>query len=160
MLCSILYVVLHEFIQSFKCYSSTVYYVTGIILGVADRIVNETDQNYFRGSWVAHSIEQPTSAQVMISWFVSLSPTLGSVLSAQSLLWILCPLFFAPPHSYTHSLKTKNNNKHFKKDLKRNKFKTHKKTENIHYTIGTKEKNCREDPKVALFQTHFIGFSC
>ena len=38
-----------------------------------------------RGSWVAQSVERLTSAQVMISWFVSLSPASGSVLTAQSL---------------------------------------------------------------------------
>ena len=30
-------------------------------------------------------VKRPTLAQVMISWFVSLSPTLGSPLTAQSL---------------------------------------------------------------------------
>ena len=38
--------------------------------------------------------KRPTSAQYMISQFVSSSPTLGSLLSAQSLLRILCH-----PHS-------------------------------------------------------------
>ena len=42
------------------------------------------DQN-MRGTWVAQLIKLPTSAQVMISCSVSLSPTLGSVLPAQSL---------------------------------------------------------------------------
>ena len=37
------------------------------------------------GAWVAQSVEHPTSAQVMISWFMSLSQALGSVLTAQSL---------------------------------------------------------------------------
>ena len=37
------------------------------------------------GSWVAQSVERPTSAQVMISRFVGLSPASGSVLTAQSL---------------------------------------------------------------------------
>ena len=37
------------------------------------------------GAWVAQSVKHPTSAQVMISWFVSSSPALGSVLTAQSL---------------------------------------------------------------------------
>ena len=37
--------------------------------------------------WIKHL----TSAQVVISWFVSLSPALGSLLSAQSPLQILCP---------------------------------------------------------------------
>ena len=38
-----------------------------------------------RGAWVAQSVGHPTSAQVMISQFVSSSPSLGSVLTAQSL---------------------------------------------------------------------------
>ena len=37
------------------------------------------------GVWVAQSVERPTSAQVMISRFMSLSPMSGSVLTAQSL---------------------------------------------------------------------------
>ena len=36
----------------------------------------------FWGSWVAESVERPTSAQVMISWFVGSSPTSGSLLPA------------------------------------------------------------------------------
>ena len=39
----------------------------------------------FRGAWVAQSVKRPTSAQVMISQFVSSSPASGSVLTAQSL---------------------------------------------------------------------------
>ena len=39
----------------------------------------------FRGSWVAQSVKRLTSAQVMISWFVGLSPASGSVLIAQNL---------------------------------------------------------------------------
>ena len=38
-----------------------------------------------RGAWVAQLVKPPTSAQVMISQFVSLSSTSGSVLTAQSL---------------------------------------------------------------------------
>ena len=38
-----------------------------------------------RGAWVAQSVERPTSAQAMISQLMSLSPALGSVLTAQSL---------------------------------------------------------------------------
>ena len=38
-----------------------------------------------RGAWVARLVKRPTSAQVMISQFVSLSPTLGSGLTAHSL---------------------------------------------------------------------------
>ena len=37
------------------------------------------------GTWVAQSVEHPTSAQVMISRSVSSSPELGSVLTAQGL---------------------------------------------------------------------------
>ena len=37
------------------------------------------------GAWVAQSVKRPTSAQVMISRFMSSSPVLGSVLTAQSL---------------------------------------------------------------------------
>ena len=40
---------------------------------------------HFRGAWVAQSVKQPTSAQVMISRSMALSPTSGSVLTAQSL---------------------------------------------------------------------------
>ena len=36
-------------------------------------------------AWVAQSVKQPTSAQVMISRLLSLSPASGSVLAAQSL---------------------------------------------------------------------------
>ena len=55
------------------------------------------------GTWVAQSVQRPTSAQVMISQFVSSSPVLGFVLTdwalllqvrvcgVWSLLWILCP---------------------------------------------------------------------
>ena len=38
-----------------------------------------------RGVWGAQSVEPPTSAQVMISRFVGLSPASGSGLTAQSL---------------------------------------------------------------------------
>ena len=43
--------------------------------------------------------KRPTSAQVMISWFVGLSPTSGSVLIARrlELLQILCLLFVSAP---------------------------------------------------------------
>ena len=60
------------------------------------------------GAWVAQSLKRPTSAQVMISQSVSLSPTSGSVLTAQSLEPAsdsVSPSPFALPHS--HSLKNK-----------------------------------------------------
>ena len=37
------------------------------------------------GVWVAQSVKHLTWAQVMILWSMSLSPTLGSVLTAQNL---------------------------------------------------------------------------
>ena len=42
-------------------------------------------KNNIMGHWVAQLVERPTLAQVMISQFVSLSPTSGSVLTDQSL---------------------------------------------------------------------------
>ena len=36
-----------------------------------------------QGAWAAQSVELPTSAKVMISQLMSLSPTLGSVLSSE-----------------------------------------------------------------------------
>ena len=40
---------------------------------------------YARATWVAQSVKHPTSAQVMISQLVGLSPAMGSVLTAWSL---------------------------------------------------------------------------
>ena len=37
------------------------------------------------GAWVAQLVKHQTLAQVMTSWFVSLRPVSGSVLTAQSL---------------------------------------------------------------------------
>ena len=57
--------------------------------------------------WVVQLIKHPTSAQVMILQLVSSSPTLGSVLTAQSLEFqILCPSLSAPLllALYTHAL--------------------------------------------------------
>ena len=39
---------------------------------------------------MTQAVEHPTSAQVLISRFVSSSPALGSLLSAQNLVQILC----------------------------------------------------------------------
>ena len=49
---------------------------------------------------MVQSVKRPTLAQVMISWLVGLSPTLGSVLTAQSLEAasdLVSPSPFAPP---------------------------------------------------------------
>ena len=63
-------------------------------------------------TWVARLVKRPTSAQVMISGFVSLSPASGSVLTAQSLEPAsdsVCPSLSAPPHhSHSVSLSLKN----------------------------------------------------
>ena len=37
------------------------------------------------GTWVAQFVKRPTSAQVMVSWIMGLSPTSGSELTAPSL---------------------------------------------------------------------------
>ena len=37
------------------------------------------------GTWAAKLVKLPTLAQVMVSWLMSLSPALGSVLTCQSL---------------------------------------------------------------------------
>ena len=53
-----------------------------------------------RGAWVAQSVKQLTSAQVMISRFVGSSPASGSVLTAQILepaLNSVSPSVSAPP---------------------------------------------------------------
>ena len=55
-----------------------------------------------RGAFVAQLIERQTSAQVMISWLMGLSPTSCSVLTAQSLelaLDSVSPsLYLSPTH--------------------------------------------------------------
>ena len=64
-----------------------------------ERVQNNLPQGRLGGSVVEH----PTSAQVMISQFVSLRPVSGSVLTAQ--LWILClPLSLPLPCLHTLSL--------------------------------------------------------
>ena len=64
---------------------------------------------YFWGTWVAQSIEAPTSAQVMISWLVGSSPMSGSVLTAQTLepVFGFSVSLSAPPCSCCLSLKNK-----------------------------------------------------
>ena len=53
-------------------------------------------RDHLGSAGVAQSVKHPTSAQVMISQFVSLDPTLGSLLSAQNPIRILCPHLSAP----------------------------------------------------------------
>ena len=64
------------------------------------------------GAWVAQSVERPTSAQVMISWFISLSPALGSVLTAQSLEPASDPV--SPSALHLHSISLSKINQHLK----------------------------------------------
>ena len=47
--------------------------------------INTLNTHLRWGAWVAQSVKRLTSAQVMTSQFVGLSPAWGSVLTAQSL---------------------------------------------------------------------------
>ena len=53
-------------------------------------------ENMDQGAWVAQWVKCPTLAQVMISRFMSSSPTLGPSLTVWSLLGILSLLLSAP----------------------------------------------------------------
>ena len=59
-------------------------------------------QKNFRGTWVAQLVGRLTLAQVMISWFVSSGPALGSVLTEPALASVSS--LSAPPHSCSVSL--------------------------------------------------------
>ena len=62
------------------------------------------------GAPVAQLVECPTSAQIMILWFVSLSPASGSVLTTQSLepaLDSVCLSLFLPSSAHALSLSQK-----------------------------------------------------
>ena len=69
-----------------------------------------------RGTWVAQLVECVTSAQVMISQLMSLSPTLGLLLCTQGLLWILCPHPLSAPPQLC-ALKNKKKNKRSKPEV-------------------------------------------
>ena len=72
---------------------------------------------FSRGTWVVQSVKRPTSAQVKISQFVSLSPALGSVLTAQSLETTsdsVSPSLSAPTVLTSLSLSLSQKNKHLK----------------------------------------------
>ena len=59
-----------------------------------------------RDTWVVSSVKHLTSAQVVISLFWKSSPTSDSLLSVQSLFWILCPpLSLLLPYSFSPSLR-------------------------------------------------------
>ena len=58
------------------------------------------------------TVKHPTLAQVLISWFVGLSPSSGSVLTAQSLEPAsdsVSPFLSAPPPTHTLSLSQETN---------------------------------------------------
>ena len=77
-----------------------IYTFNAIPIKIAPAFFSKLEQAILRGAWVAQSVGRPTSAQVMISRFLSSSPALGSVLVAQSLepaLDSVSPSFSAPP---------------------------------------------------------------
>ena len=62
-------------------------------------------KNHCRGTWVAQSLKCPTSAQVMISLFLSWSPASGSVPTAQPASGSVSPSLSLPlPYSHSVSL--------------------------------------------------------
>ena len=76
-------------------------------------------------AWVLQLVKCPTSAQVMILQFMGLSSTSNSLLSAQSLLQILCPPLFLPlPHSFSLTQKKKKKKKEGLKKRKEKKAQT------------------------------------
>ena len=63
------------------------------------------------GAWLAQSVKHSSSAELMISRFVSSSPASASVLAARSLepaLDSVSPSLSAPPPAHTVSLSFKN----------------------------------------------------
>ena len=79
------------------------------------------EKNY-QGASVAQSVKHPTSAQVMITQFVSLSPMSGSVLTTQSLEAASdsVSLFLCPSRTGTLSLSLSKINKTLKIFKKKN----------------------------------------
>ena len=69
------------------------------------------------GAWVAQSVKPLTSPQVRISWFVSSSPVVASVLTAQSLEPASDSV--SPSLSALPSLMLSPKNKHMLKKLKK-----------------------------------------
>ena len=77
---------------------NTVFSFWDFILNISMKDIISLKMFCHRGAWVAQSVQRQTSAQVMISRFVSSSPVLGSVLTAQgpepapgSMCLSLCP---------------------------------------------------------------------
>lgn len=61
-----------------------------------------------KGAWVARSVKHVTLAQVMISWIVSWSPLLGSVVRTQVLLQFSISLSLCSSCVCMRSLSLKN----------------------------------------------------
>ena len=94
-----------EYISNISRYISAFYQTT---FSIIYQSLNKTAW----GTWVAQLVKRPTLAQVMTSWFMSSSPTLGSLLKAHSresaldsVSPSLCPS--THPHSVSFSLKNK-----------------------------------------------------
>ena len=87
--------------------------VNGVVFFIyLSAILLLVNRNAVGGAWVAQSVKPPTVdlAQVMISQFMSLSPSSSSVLTAGSLIGILSlPLPCLCAHSLSHSLSLKIN---------------------------------------------------
>ena len=60
-------------------------FLGNMLNGVQEKVYLKVKKSALWGAWMAQLVKRPTSAQVRISWFVSSSPTSGSVLTAQSL---------------------------------------------------------------------------
>ena len=68
----------------------------------------------FRGAWVARLVEHPTSAQVMISWFVGSGSASGSVLTAWRLEPALDSVSLSKINKHYKILKTNKQKKKMK----------------------------------------------
>ena len=78
-------------------------------------VITEFKQRKFRGCLGGSVGKRPTSAQVMISHSMSLSPTSGFVLTAQSLETALDSVFSSLSASLPPSFSLSKIKKHFKK---------------------------------------------
>ena len=100
-----------------------------------------------RGTWVAHLVKHPTSAWVIISWFVSSSLISGSAWTVQSLPGILSLPLSAPPPLALSPSPT------FSLSLKINNLKNKKKSYMLH------QLNWTQLPLLFLFLTHILNLN-
>ena len=76
-----------QIVQSaLELFSSLLCRFKALFSGLYPRLAQELLKLQAQSAWVAQSVEHLTSAQVMISWFLGSSPTLGPVLTSQSLV--------------------------------------------------------------------------